>query len=116
MTFQTDILTDIDVIFDTDEFANSATWYSKATGTTSSAFACIIGDSLLHGNLYTDEVEDEQIELAAKTTDIANVKKYDTITVNSITYEVINDAVLDHVNSGQSVLFLVRPLNNPTRI
>lgn len=140
MSFKTDIADDIaNTIYDLDEFADSAVFTPKlfnflqdsfgftiqdssgntiedSGGATNVIFACFIGDNVMHGNSYTEDVEEELIEMSTPTSNVTGIKEFDTITANGIDYEVAGPAVLDSPTSNIAFVTLRRSLNNQTRI
>jgi hypothetical protein len=116
MAFKDDILTDLDMILDDDEFATEATHTPRSTGTPSDPFNVIIGEAVLHGDDERNDVFEYEIEISGKTTDLVTVVKRDTITLNATDYEAVNNAVPDSVRSGWSVVMMRLPRLNETKI
>jgi len=116
MAFKDDMLEDLDIILDDDEFATEATITPRETGVESAAFNVILGEATLHGDEERSEVVDYDIEVSGKTTDLSSVLKRDTMTLNSTDYEAINNAVPDSVRSGWSVVMLRLPRLQETKI
>jgi hypothetical protein len=111
MTFQDDIQTDIsDIIYDTDEFAITATWYSKKTGITSQSFSCIVGEAVFHGDEETDIIHRERVSLSSPISNIEDVKKRDIITLNNIEYEAIGDTYLNSSSQNIGIIQLRRKI------
>jgi hypothetical protein len=64
MSLKDDIASDVVcTMYDTDDFADFATWYSVETGITSSAFACIIADVEMHSDEEKNIVVEEDAVL-----------------------------------------------------
>jgi hypothetical protein len=111
MSLKDDIASDVVcTMYDTDDFADFATWYSVETGITSSAFACIIADVEMHSDEEKNIVVEEDAVLSTLTTNINNVKKRDLITANGIIYEAVDVPRLDAVFKGISILWLRRKI------
>lgn len=96
MTFRDDIQSDIEEVFyDVDEFSESATWFSYATGITSQSFAGNIGEAIFHGDEETGIINRPSITLSSPIANIENVKKRDIITSGGVEYEAVGDTYID---------------------
>ena len=116
MTLKTDIIADLTTFLNSDEFAYSAIW-TPASGVAQPAFNVIIDDTIAHGDENQElEVVAETVVVWGATTDVSSIKSRDMILIDSVTYEVINDAYEDEEKSGMSILDLRRPLRNRTNI
>jgi hypothetical protein len=110
MTFQDDMQSDIDDMYDVDEFAVNATWFSMQTEITSASFPCFVGEAIAHGDEETGLIEKESITLSSPTENIENVKKRDIITINDIEYEVVGDPFANSIFNNILILWLRRKI------
>lgn len=107
-TFREDLQSDIEDIIDlTDEFSLVATHTPKGGGDTTT-FNVILGERMLYGDDEAGGVTQENVAVTAKSLDVTSVRYRDTLTINSVEYQVVNDPVQDSVVSAVSVIFLRR--------
>jgi len=120
MTLKTEIIADLPVFFNSDEFGNSAVWTPKG-GVAQPAFVVILDDTVLHGDEDQEkDVIQESIVVRGATSDLSGVKARDSLLITSligsVNYEVINDAYPDEEKSGESIIDLRRSIRNRTKI
>lgn len=85
-TLKEQILSDLDIIFNTDEFADNATYTSKDGTIISKAIKIIVdfGADLSR----TEYGSADFVQIRVKKSDIPNPSVYDTLILNGITYTV----------------------------
>jgi len=107
MTLKSQIISDISAAFiNTDEFGYSAVW-TPQDGIAQPAFNVIYDDIILHGDPEQENpVIQPETTVMAATTDVENVKEYDTIQINGIIFEAIGASYVDPHNSGMSLIDL----------
>ena len=88
----------------------------KISGVSQSTFNCLVGEAILHGNEETGVINAENIHITVVTSDVAAVKIRQTINVNSLDYQVVNNPYADSEFSGASVIELRRERLNETKI
>jgi hypothetical protein len=122
MTFKDDVLSDLDVFFDEDEFADVVVWTPKG-GVAQPSFNAIVDETILHGDDEQNlDVVPENIVVQAKTSDVSLVKLGDNFFITfsligvSTNYEVINNPYPDDEKSGVSIIDVRLPRRNKTKI
>lgn len=83
MTLKTDLLSDLDEIFDTDEFA------VEATLTGGIKIKVIFDDEFRGQNIESGEIRTTAPQVLCKSADVSGVALGNTITINSVAYKVI---------------------------
>ena len=116
MTLKTEIIDDLPVFFNADEFGATAVWTPKG-GIAQPSFVVILDDTVLHGDEDQEkDVIQESILIRGATSDLSSIKARDSILISSINYDVINDAYPDEEKSGESIVDLRRSIRNRTKI
>jgi hypothetical protein len=101
MTFKQDLLDDLDeVFFDTDDFADTATW-------TPTGGAAVSVNGLFDSHYQADlGVANYRTVFRCRTIDIPGAKAADSVVINAVSYTIVGPP--ENVGDGTTRLYLTR--------